>query len=153
MQNRFVNHALGLYGVEVAMSKVQVFSQVELDTEDLLEGVTQLDSEELERFTQQVLLIRANRYALSLPQAEAELLQKINEGVSAKVRERYDELHEKMLDEALAPDEQRELIDLSDQIEYADAQRLHHLIVLAKLRNISVDALMDELKLRRRVYA
>ncbi|HRW06740.1 MAG TPA: hypothetical protein P5121_16670 [Caldilineaceae bacterium] len=135
------------------MSKVQVFSQVELDTEDLLEGVTQLDSEELERFTQQVLLIRANRYALSLPQAEAELLQKINEGVSAKVRERYDELHEKMLDEALAPDEQRELIDLSDQIEYADAQRLHHLIVLAKLRNISVDALMDELKLRRRVYA
>ncbi|MEZ4675827.1 MAG: hypothetical protein R2932_16505 [Caldilineaceae bacterium] len=135
------------------MSKVQVFSQVELDTDDLLRGVAQLNSEELEQFTKEVLTIRAKRHVPSLPQTEAEVLQKINEGVSAEVRRRYDELHQKMLDETLTPDEQLELIDLSDQIEFADAQRLQHLIVLAKLRSVSVEALMDELKLRRRVYA
>ncbi|MEZ4616753.1 MAG: hypothetical protein R2867_14795 [Caldilineaceae bacterium] len=135
------------------MSKVQVFSQVELDTDDLLRGVAQLNSEELEQFTKEVLTIRAKRHVPSLPQTEAEVLQKINKGVSAEVRRRYDELHQKMLDETLTPDEQLELIDLSDQIEFADAQRLQHLIVLAKLRSVSVEALMDELKLRRRVYA
>ncbi len=135
------------------MSKVQVFSQVELETDDLLRGVAQLDSDELDRFAKEVLTIRAKRNVPSLPRAEAELLQKINEGVSPKVRERYDDLHQKMLDEMLTTDEQLELVDLSDQIEFADAQRLQHLIVLAKIRSISVDALMDELKLRRRVYA
>lgn len=135
------------------MSKVQVFSQVELDTDDLLRGVAKLNSEELEQFTKEVLTIRAKRHVPSLPQTEAELLQEINEGVSTEVRRRYDDLHQKMLDEVLTPDEQLELIALSDQIESADAQRLQHLIVLAKLRNSSVNALMDELKLRRRVYA
>ncbi len=135
------------------MSKVQVYSQVELDTDDLLKGVALLGIEELERFTKDVLTIRANRHTPSLPKAEVELLQKINEGVSAEVRERYDHLHQKMLDETLTPDEQMELIKLSDQIESADAQRLQHLIALAKIRTVTVDALIDELKLRRRVYA
>jgi hypothetical protein len=58
-----------------------------------------------------------------------------------------------MLDETLTPDEQQELIELSDQIEFADAERLKHLILLAQLRNTTVDSLMDQLGLRRQVYA
>ncbi len=84
---------------------------------------------------------------------EIELQQKINQGVPHEVRSRYDELHEKMLDKTLTPDEQQELIDLADQIKLADAERLKHLILLAQLRNTSVASLMDQLGLRRRVYA
>ena len=135
------------------MPKVQVVSQVELDFDEVLKGVERLETKELEQFLTQVMAIRAQRRAPSLPQEEAELLQKINQGVPPKVRSRYDELHEKLLDESLTPDEQQEFIGISDQIEFADAERLKHLVLLAQLRNVTVDKLMDQLGLRRRVYA
>lgn len=135
------------------MPKVQVVSQVELEFDEVLKGVERLETDELEQFLAKVMTIRAQRRAPSLPQVETELLQKINQGVPPEIHSRYDELHEKMLDETLTPDEQQELIDLSDQIEFADAERLKHLILLAQLRNVTVDALMDQLELRRRVYA
>ena len=135
------------------MPKVQVVSQVELDFDEVLKGVERLETKELEQFLTQVMAIRAQRRAPSLPQEETELLQKINQGVPPKVRSRYDELHEKLLDETLTPDEQQEFIGISDQIEFADAERLTHLVLLAQLRNVTVDILMDQLGLRRRVYA
>lgn len=135
------------------MPKVQVVSQVELDFDEVLKGVERLETKELEQFLTQVMAIRAQCRAPSLPQEETELLQKINQGVPPKVRSRYDELHEKLLDETLTPDEQQEFIGISDQIEFADAERLKHLVLLAQLRNVTVDTLMDQLGLRRRVYA
>lgn len=84
---------------------------------------------------------------------EAELLQKISLAVPAEVRSRYDELHEKLLNETRSPDEQQEFIVLSDQIAFADAERLKQLVLLAQLRNVTVDTLMDQLGLLRRVYA
>lgn len=135
------------------MPKVQVVSQVNLEFDEVLKGVERLETDELEEFLTRVLTIRAQRRTPSLPQEEAELLQKINQGVPLEIRSRYDELHEKMLDEMLTPDEQQEFIDLSDQIKFADAERLKHLILLAQLRNTTVDSLMDQLGLRRRVYA
>lgn len=135
------------------MPKVQVVSQVELEFVEVLKGVERLETEELEQFLAKVMTIRAQRRAPSLPQVETELLQKINQDVPLEVRSRYDELHEKMLDETLTPDEQQELIELSDQIKFADAERLCHLLRLAELRKVTVDTLMDQLELRRRVYA
>jgi len=135
------------------MPKVQVISQVDLEFDEVIKGIERLETDELEQFLARVMTIRAQRRAPSLPQEEAELLQKINQGVPIEVRSRYDELHEKMLDETLTPDEQQEFIALSDQIEFADAERLKCLLLLAQLRNITVDTLMDQLGLRRRVYA
>lgn len=106
------------------MVKAQVISQVELEFDEVTTDVE-----------------------------EAELLQKINQGVPYEVGSRYDELHEKMLDKTLTPDEQQELIDRADQIKFADAERLKDLILLAQLHNTTVDSLMDQLGLRRRVYA
>ena len=135
------------------MSKVQLTSQIELDFDEILKGVARLETSELERFTEKVMALRAQRRAPSLPQNEAELLQKINHGVPAEVRSQYELLHQKLLDETLTPDEQQTLIDLSDQIELADAERIRYLIDLAQLRGISVDALMDQLGIRQPIYA
>ena len=110
--------------IEGTMVKTQVVSQVELEFDEVIKGVE-----------------------------EAELFRKIKQGVQFEVRSRYGELHEKMLDKTLTPDEQQELIELSDQIQFADAERLHQLIRLAALRKVRVDILMDELGLQRRVYA
>ena len=47
--------------------------------------------------------------------------------------------------ETLKPAEQRQLVDLSDQIEQANARRMGLLVELARLRGVSVEALMRDL--------
>jgi len=72
------------------MAKVQVTLEVNIDTEQLLEGVAQLDTPELTRFLSSVGSILASRS--NLPTSETVLIQKINQGPPAKIQQHYDEL-------------------------------------------------------------
>jgi hypothetical protein len=87
-----------------------------------------------------------------LPDAEAALLQEINRGLSAESWQRYSVLKEKRRAETLTPEEQAELIFFSDQMEELNVQRMERLIQLARLRNLSVDTLMDELGIKSPPY-
>ncbi len=60
----------------------------------------------------------------------------------------YDELGIKRDAGTLTADEYDELLQLTDQIEKVDAERLRHLAELARLRQTSLDALMDELDIK-----
>lgn len=130
------------------MPKVQVTSQIEIDFEDMLKGVAQLESNELEQFTEKVIALRAQRRAPHLPNREAELLQHIHQGVAPNIRQRYADLARKLQDETLTSAEQDELVGLTDVMEEADAERMENLILLAQLRNVSVDVLMMQLGIR-----
>ncbi len=138
---------------ELRMSKVLVTSQIELDLEEVLNGLAHLSTKELEQFVERVLLLQAQRRAPALPPKEAALLQKINNGVAPAVRERYRELNTKLLVEAITEEEHAEFLAIVDQIELADAERLQALIELARLRSLPVDQLMGQLGIRRPVYA
>jgi hypothetical protein len=138
---------------EFPMPKVQVISQIELDVDELLQGVARLGSGDLEQFADRVLALRARRRAPSLPRSEAELPQLINRGVPAELRRRYDELNDKLHEETITAEEQPELLGLIEQIEQGDAERLRHLAELAQLRQIPLDVWMDQLGLRRPTYA
>jgi uncharacterized membrane protein YccC len=127
------------------MPKVQVNSQIEIDFADMLQGVARLENNELEQFADQVIALRAQRRASSLPQHEAELLQRINHGISTEMRMRLRQLSDKVLEEIATDDEQDELIQLSNRIEEADAQRLRDLTLLANIRKVSLDELMKQL--------
>lgn len=131
------------------MPKVQVTSQIELDFEQVLEGVAHLDAAALDEFTERVIALRAKRYAATLRSSEAELLQKINQGVSPNLRHRFRELREKLLDDAISGQEYREYLSLADQIEGADADRIPYLARLAALRNVSIDELLTHLDIRQ----
>lgn len=135
------------------MPKVQVTSQIEIDFDEVLKGVARLENSELEQFTEKIIALRAQRRAPSLPQNEAELLQKINRGVPPEVRQRCTELNTRLQEEIITPEEQNELLELTDQIEWADAERIRNLAKLAELRKISIDSLMDQLNLHRSIYA
>lgn len=135
------------------MPKVQVTSQIEIDFDEVLKGVARLENSELEQFTEKIIALRAQRRAPSLPQNEAELLQKINRGVPPEVRQRYTELNARLQEEIITSEEQNELLELTDQIEWADAERIRNLAKLAELRKISIDSLMDQLSLHRSIYA
>lgn len=90
--------------------------------------------------------------ARRLPDAEADLLQKINGSLSQIAWTRYRELLAKRQAETLTPPEQTELIALSDQIEEANVQRLTYLAALAELRKTTMPALMKELGLQPAAY-
>lgn len=87
-----------------------------------------------------------------LPTDEASLLQAINRGFSSDTWQRYTALKAKRGAETLTPQEQAELIALSDQMEEMNVQRMENVVQLARLRQASVDALMDDLGIKSPIY-
>lgn len=133
------------------MSTIQV--QTELSFDELLKAVQQLSSSDLEELMSQIVALQAQRKASSLPQAETELLLKINQGLPAQRQQRFNELVAKRQTETLTPEEHQELLQLTDDIETSDAQRMHYLTELARLRGVSLTALMKDLGIRPPAYA
>jgi len=138
---------------EVLMPKVHVTSDIEIDFDEVLKGLARLETSALTQLVEQVLALQARRRAPSLPQNEADLLQKINQGLSPEIRRRYAELTAKLRAETLMPEEHQELLHLIDQIELADAERMQHMITLAQIRQVSIDALMHQLGIPPPAYA
>lgn len=120
----------------------------ELSKEDLLKAAQQLNPRELEQFTKEVLKLKAQQNAQSLPEAEAELLLKINQGLDLAVKKRYQALLEKRDTETLSHNEYMELLKLTDIVEDHQAKRLKYLAELAKLRKISLTELMEQLDIK-----
>ena len=135
------------------MPKVNVTSQIEIDLDEVLQGLARLGTTELEQFVEKVIALQAQRRAPSLPQNETELFQQINCGLPADIRQRYDALNAKLHDETITPQEHEELLTLIDRIELADAERMQRLVALARFRGVSVDTLMEQLGIRRTTYA
>ncbi len=78
---------------------------------------------------------------------EAELLLTINESMSAITWEHYHDLIAKRQAATLTPEEQHELITLTDAIEMANVARIAAAAELAHLRNTTLDALLRALGL------
>jgi hypothetical protein len=116
------------------MATVRVTSEVNLNLDQLLSGIAQLDTDELRNFVERVSLMLAQRKSASLPELEANLLQAINQGLPESTQYRYNELQAKLQDEAIAPEEHQELLQLIDVVEQADAARLQALMELIQLR-------------------
>lgn len=132
------------------MPTIEIRSQVSVN--DLLNGVAQLNTNDLEQFVSQVLALRAKRVAPSVSKQEADLLETINRGLTADTQQRYNELVAKRQAENLTATEHQELLALIDAIERADAERAQALGKLAQLRNMPVKALMETLNIRPPAY-
>jgi hypothetical protein len=80
-----------------------------------------------------------------LPREEAELLQKINEGLPETTWEDYHKLKAKRDADTLSPDEHADLLALVDQVEIWNARRLQFVAELAKLRGVHLRDLVRQL--------
>lgn len=132
------------------MSVIKV--ETELPFETLLEAVERLSVPDLETLTAQVLNVRAKRKAPCLSADESELMLKINQGISPDIQARFDSLVAKRQAETLTPEEHRELVALTEQIEAADAERIACLSELARIRGMPLDTLMQELGIQPPAY-
>lgn len=124
----------------------------QLSPDKLLEAVKQLSEPELEEFAGEVNALIARRKAPNLSRAESKLLLQINQGVPVNVQTRYDELAVKRDDETLTQKEHAELLRLSDEIESLEAKRIEALAELARVRQTSLNALMEVLGIRAPNY-
>lgn len=119
--------------------------RTEASSDDLLDAVMQLSSDELAAFTERVVTLKAERLAAHLSQDETALLLRIGRGLPPDTRRRYDELMAKRRAESLSAGEHAELMRLTDEAEHLDADRADALIVLAGSRRTSPIALMRSL--------
>ena len=88
------------------------------------------------------------RHLAKIKKKETELLLKINQGLSQDNQGRYQLLINKRNEENLTEQEYQELLELSDQIEIHQTQRLEYLAQLARLRQISLTDLMTQLSIK-----
>jgi hypothetical protein len=121
--------------------------------EQLIRAVERLPQHELEHFVAQIVALRAQRTAPRLGQQETALPLQINAGTAPEVQRRFDALVAKRQGETITPAELTELIQITDEIEQRDAQRVAGLIELAQLRQATTTALMDALGIRPPAYA
>jgi hypothetical protein len=79
---------------------------------------------------------------------EAELLSAISQGLPEQLWQRYRDLVSRRQSESLSAGEHAELIGLSNQIEEDHACRMEYVARLARLRNVSLASLMEQLGIR-----
>lgn len=125
------------------MSYIEV--QTQLPVDKLVKAVGQLNQADFEQFVQQVLALHAQSQSPGVSDVEADLLQKINQGLPPAIQQQYQALRAKLEDETLTLAEHTELLELTDQVENMEAQRMTHLAELARLRQISISELMRQL--------
>jgi hypothetical protein len=123
-----------------------------MSLDELIQAANQLDSSDLDRLLQQVVILRAHRKANVQTLEEAQLLHKINQGIDPELRAQYQTLRAKLEAETLTDAEYNTLIQLSNQIEQFGAQRLEALANLAQLRQVSLSELMETLGIQSVSY-
>lgn len=127
------------------MSTAQIKTGSKSGFKDVLNGISSLETPELEQFFQQVAQLLASRKSPALSKQESELYLKINTGYPPELNQQYEQLSAKKHQGIITPEEQTYLIALTEKFEALDSERLEHLLELAQLRRISLEKLLENL--------
>ncbi len=127
------------------VNSVKITKQVDLGLDDILNGISELETKDLEKFMQRIGHLIARRKVAYLPERESHLLMKINKAIPVVLQKRYEDLLTKNQAETITPIEHEELLKIIDKVETKNAERLENLIELSRIRNISLDVLMKQL--------
>jgi preprotein translocase subunit SecA len=118
-----------------------------LGIEDLILGVSSLETTEIELFMQKLGQLVARRKTPSASERETLLLMAINQAIPQKVQERYTLMVEKLENETMTHTENKAFLKLVDRMEALQANRLQYLLELSQLRGVSLETVMNQLHL------
>jgi len=121
--------------------------------EQVLGELETLSDAQLDRLLPQVFALRARRGRHVLGKREGQLLECINRPLPSQLQKAYHRLDEKRRSGRLTEAEAKELHQLIDRLELADARRLDCLVELAGLRKTTLEKLMRSLGLTTPAYA
>jgi len=114
----------------------------------IFQTLSLLSLSDLDQVMKQVIGLRKQKLPGVLSQIEADLLKRINTPPPFEIQQRYDYLNGLRKKEKLTDDEYQELLELTSFTENLNVKRLENLLQLAKLRNISLDDLIEQLELK-----
>ena len=116
----------------------------------ILEEAKELPVRELDRLIASLAALRAHKIATPISEREEELLEDISTVVPLTLRNRWIALLEAQQERDLSEQERTQLIFLADAVEAKEAERAELLAELARLRGVSIFALVEQLGLRPR---
>jgi hypothetical protein len=118
---------------------------------DLIQAASQLPAQELEDFVTQITAIYRQRQVADRSHEEI-LLATIYRSLPPELQTRWDELIDKRDDATLSSTEYDELLQLTEQVEELNVQRITALSALAQLRGLDLRSMMRELNLPEPSY-
>lgn len=118
---------------------------VGFSAEQIISAMAQLSLAEIEQVFSRALTLQAERKANHLSAQESRLLARVNQGLSSRLRDRISALRAKRESDSISDAEYEELTKLTDQSEELHAERMTAMVELAKLRGVSLPALMEQL--------
>jgi len=121
---------------------------IQIEKEQLLNALLQLSRPELEEFVRELFSRKIREEVPCLSERETELLMAINQGLPADAQKRLNKLIKKRQSYTITEDELQELIQLTDQAEHFNVERLKHLVELSHIRNVPLDDLIQQLGLK-----
>lgn len=116
-----------------------------LSVHTLVHEAERLDNRSLDTFIDTIISLRVRRGTPNKQKEEALLLEKINKSLPLKQVERLRTLNQKRVDSGITEQEYSELLVLLEKTEKLNVSRLKHLTALARLRDVSVRELMNQL--------
>ncbi|MEZ4299318.1 MAG: hypothetical protein R3B70_30490 [Polyangiaceae bacterium] len=114
---------------------------------DLIADLPNDSLQELVRFIEFLRFREGQKRGAHPPVEEAALLSAIQRRLPPDAQRRLDELRTLQEDRALLPAEHAELLALVERVELEDAARAEALVSLARLRGVSLAALLADLGL------
>ena len=118
----------------------------------MFQSLNNLSLIELDEVMNRIIGIRRQKLPSVLSETETNLLQKINKGIPKEIQKKYNRLAKKRDGYSLTKEEYNELLELTTYIESHDVRRLSYLIELSKIRNKSLDEILDELQIKPQIH-
>jgi hypothetical protein len=119
--------------------------------QDLLQATRQLILQELREYSAQVVAIYQERQSEAVT-TEAPLLDVVHRSLPQPTQQRWDELLAKRDDASLSESEYEELLQLTDEVEALNVQRMTAVSQLAQARGVDLRTMMRQLNLPEPVY-
>lgn len=116
--------------------------------DNIIQSLSNLNLNELDLLMSRLIGLRRQKLPSVLTEIESTLLKKINTPIPVEIQKRYDLLLVKRDDHTLSDEEYSELLELTNYTEQHTVERLKLLMELSKVRNVSLDDLLDELELK-----
>lgn len=129
------------------MASVEIKSNIQISVDEIIKGVSQLETSEIEKFLEEVSNLLTQRKRQEFAERETELLEKVKHPYPSELKARYNFLTDRMKADEISTNEHQELIEISNRFEEMDAQRLQWLLELSKIRNQPLEQLLKELNL------
>jgi hypothetical protein len=119
---------------------------------NVYQNLVELNLLEIDQVMHKIIGLRKQKLPNVLSQTETELIQKINQAAPAEIQKRYNYLIKKRKNESLNEIEHHELVELTSYIENQNVQRLGYLIELAKIKNKTLDEIIEQLEIKPGLY-